>query len=306
MTTFRWHELNPDADLEGFSRDQLIDLLRQSLGSRSQGTSSYFDIFEQIGDALIIHDAQTGVIRDVNGSTLQMYGYEHKDELLGETVEMLSAKTQQFSEQVSRKLMENARAGVEQNFDWLCRKKDGMLFWVEVTLRACLIAGQQSVLAEIRDLSTRRAVNERVKSNLKNLEKLETPSASVEFTDLFNLEEIQAIQDLFARANGVASIITKVDGTPLTRPSNFCRLCSGIIRKTEKGRKNCYYSDSMIGRHHPEGPIIQPWRFQPPTSPVRPTCASRGSNRRLRRTGAPQLRFRVPREAGFPAKTPTR
>jgi PAS domain S-box-containing protein len=80
----------------------------------------------------------------------------------------------------------------------------------------------------------------------------------IDFNDLFNLEDIQRIQDLFAQATGVASIITAPDGTPITRPSNFCRLCSEIIRQTEAGLRNCYASDAIIGRHHPDGPVVQP------------------------------------------------
>ncbi len=81
---------------------------------------------------------------------------------------------------------------------------------------------------------------------------------AIEFEDLFNMDEIQLIQDRFAEATGVASIITHIDGKPITQPSNFCRLCSDIIRKTERGLVNCYRSDAIIGHHHPEGPIIQP------------------------------------------------
>jgi len=80
----------------------------------------------------------------------------------------------------------------------------------------------------------------------------------VEFQDLFDLEYIQKIQDAFAKATGVASIITSLDGQPLTRPSRFCRLCSEVIRGTGKGRQNCYKSDAALGRYNPAGPIIQP------------------------------------------------
>ena len=59
----------------------------------------------------------------------------------------------------------------------------------------------------------------------------------IQFTDLFNIQDIQRIQDVFSKATGVASLITKPDGTPITKPSNFCRLCNEIIRKTEKGLK---------------------------------------------------------------------
>ena len=79
----------------------------------------------------------------------------------------------------------------------------------------------------------------------------------IAFEDLFNIDDMQRIQDEFAMATGVASIITRIDGTPITAPSNFCRLCKEIIRKTDKGLSNCFKSDAMIGRYHPGGPIIQ-------------------------------------------------
>jgi len=82
--------------------------------------------------------------------------------------------------------------------------------------------------------------------------------SDIQFGDVFNLEDIQRIQDLFSDASGVASIITQPDGTPITNPSNFCRLCIDIIRKTEIGLKNCYHSDAMIGRYSPSGAIICP------------------------------------------------
>jgi len=75
--------------------------------------------------------------------------------------------------------------------------------------------------------------------------------------DLFSIDALQTLQDQFAQATGVASVITRPDGTPITRPSNFCRLCERIIRHTEKGRKNCFHSDSVIGRHNPDNPIVQ-------------------------------------------------
>ncbi len=79
----------------------------------------------------------------------------------------------------------------------------------------------------------------------------------VTFADLFDPDEIQRIQDEFSDATGVASIITHVDGTPLTAPSNFTALCSDIIRKTERGCLNCFRSDAAIGRYHPAGPVVQ-------------------------------------------------
>ncbi len=81
--------------------------------------------------------------------------------------------------------------------------------------------------------------------------------ADIQFSDIFDLDEIQRLQDLFSDASSVASIITHPDGTPITKPSNFSKLCNDIIRKTEKGLANCYKSDTIIGRYSATGPIVQ-------------------------------------------------
>ncbi len=81
---------------------------------------------------------------------------------------------------------------------------------------------------------------------------------NISFNDLFDLEEIQLLQDEFSNATQVASIITQPDGTPITQPSNFCRLCSDVIRKSKLGNINCCKSDAAIGKLCINGPTIQP------------------------------------------------
>ncbi len=79
----------------------------------------------------------------------------------------------------------------------------------------------------------------------------------IPFEEFFDLEEIQKIQDSFALATGVASVITTPDGRPLTRPSNFTRLCSQIIRASRVGSENCMRSDALLGAYNPDGPNIR-------------------------------------------------
>ncbi|WP_321342457.1 EAL domain-containing protein [Breoghania sp.] len=87
----------------------------------------------------------------------------------------------------------------------------------------------------------------------------ETPSDddNVTFEQLFDVEEIQKFQDEVSDAIGFASLITRPDGSPITRPSRFCRLCSDVIRSTAKGRANCYVSDCVIGAASTTGPRVQ-------------------------------------------------
>ena len=80
---------------------------------------------------------------------------------------------------------------------------------------------------------------------------------SIQLKDIFNIEELQHLQDLFSDATGVASIITTPEGIPVTKPSNFCRLCQDIIRKTKIGQQNCYKSDAILGAQNQAGSVIQ-------------------------------------------------
>ncbi len=78
------------------------------------------------------------------------------------------------------------------------------------------------------------------------------------FEDYFDVEAIQQIQDAFSEATNVSSVITDLDGRPITRPSRFCRLCNDVIRKTPMGLKNCMRSDASFGTKSPLEPIMRP------------------------------------------------
>ena len=109
-----------------------------------------------------------------------------------------------------------------------------------------------------KDVTERKRAKEALEKRIIALTRPLEDVGSIAFDDLLNLDDIQRLQDEFAAATGVASIITQPDGTPITKPSNVCRLCFDIIRKTENGCANCYKSDAEVGRYHPEGPIVQP------------------------------------------------
>ncbi|GAM08668.1 cyanobacterial phytochrome B [Geobacter sp. OR-1] len=110
----------------------------------------------------------------------------------------------------------------------------------------------------VRDITEQKQAEEALEKRILSLTRPLDDNWSIDFEDLFNLNDIQRLQDEFAQATGVASIITYPDGTPITQPSNFCRLCFDIIRKTEKGLANCYKSDAILGRLSHRGPAIQP------------------------------------------------
>ena len=111
--------------------------------------------------------------------------------------------------------------------------------------------------AMFEDITERRRAEDALHQRVIALTEPLDSSSTVQFTDLFNLEEIQKIQDAFAEVAGVGSIITRPDGVPLTRPSNFSRLCLEMFHRAERGQVTCYHADALLGRPSESGPIIQ-------------------------------------------------
>ena len=122
-------------------------------------------------------------------------------------------------------------------------------------LHATFVADR--LVVTFNDVTERRRAEDALSRRLVALTQPVDASADIAFDDLFDVHEIQRLQDDFAAATGVASIITHVDGTPITSPSGFCRLCEDIIRKTDTGLANCLVSDAALGRVGTEGPIVQ-------------------------------------------------
>jgi len=113
------------------------------------------------------------------------------------------------------------------------------------------------IFSIVQDITQQKLYEEALHKRVLALTKPMDNPEGLKFDDLFDIEELQRIQDTFAEATGVASLITYPDGTPITIPSNFCRLCN-LIRNTEKGQANCFRSDACIGKQVLDGPTIQP------------------------------------------------
>jgi len=83
------------------------------------------------------------------------------------------------------------------------------------------------------------------------------PDGEPSLLDFLPAQELQRMQDAFSAAVGLASVITDLEGRPLTRSSGFCRLCREVIRGTERGLRNCMRSDAALGAGGVDGPQVR-------------------------------------------------
>lgn len=71
--------------------------------------------------------------------------------------------------------------------------------------------------------------------------------ATLRLIDLVEKNKLEQILKAFTDVTKVASIITEVDGKPITEQHNFTSLCKNYSRSTPQGCQKCYESDSFGG-----------------------------------------------------------
>ena len=116
---------------------------------------SYRNIFEASGDAISVHDIETGALVDVNPAVDSLYGYT-REELLGAALGSLSLGEEPYTAERIWTLFQRARAEPQQ-FEWRGRHKDGGAHWEEITFRRARIGGVDRMLAFAREVTERKA-----------------------------------------------------------------------------------------------------------------------------------------------------
>jgi len=121
-------------------------------------------IYHNVNDALLIQDAATGAIVDVNRTMCGMFGYT-RAEALQLQVQDLSLDEAPYSQAEALSLLKLAARGIPQNFEWRSKKRDGTVFWTEVNLRRAAINGEQRIIVMVRDIEARKEAEEALRQN---------------------------------------------------------------------------------------------------------------------------------------------
>ena len=72
--------------------------------------------------------------------------------------------------------------------------------------------------------------------------------SSYHLLDLIDKDKLEEFLEIFTEVTGIASIITEVNGRPITKAHNFKGLCGKYSRSTAEGIRKCYESDCYGGR----------------------------------------------------------
>jgi PAS domain S-box-containing protein len=216
----------------------------------------FVDAFALSPDSININRLDDGVYIAINEGFTKITGYTEADVLGRSSLSdacMLWVDPKDRERLVAGLQASGEVTGLEAPF----RRKDGQVVTGLMSAKVLEIKGERNILSITRDITERKRLEAALEQRIIALTRPLGDGQRISFEELFNLPDLQRLQDEFARATGVASIITRPDGTPLTAPSNFTPLCGEIIRRTEKGRANCFRSDAALGRCHPEGPVVQ-------------------------------------------------
>ena len=217
----------------------------RNLSSEEEAEQRFERLFRRNPALMAVNSIDEGRFIDVNDIWLESLGFV-REEVVGKSPHELNLFSDiEKQQQTEKELWQTGRI---VNMELQVRCKDGSLrqgLFSGETIRS---HGQTFILTVMLDITERKRIEAALeKRMLALLQPLDT-AEDIAIEDLFNIDELQLFQDQFASATGVASLITRIDGTPITRPSNFTRLCADIIRQSPIGLANCQRSDALLGK----------------------------------------------------------
>ena len=140
----------------------------------------YRRLFEAAQDGILILDAQTGAITDVNPFLIKLLGYTREEFIQRKLWEVGAFKDIEASREAFEALRKNEYIRYE---DLPLRAKNGRLIDVEFVSNVYLVGGEKVIQCNIRDISERKQAQDAL---LKSQALLREQSVRDHLTNLFN------------------------------------------------------------------------------------------------------------------------
>ena len=162
------------ADIEAYVAIILdISQRKKFLMELKKREHEFTEIFNSTQEAILIYNFKTQTITDCNLATQKLYGYS-REELLGKPFGYLSSFNPPYTIEEAERIVQKVIAEGPQTYLWQGKKKNGELFWIEISLKTATIAGEKRFIAVVRDITERKAYQEKISQRKR------------EFREIFN------------------------------------------------------------------------------------------------------------------------
>jgi len=170
-------------------------------GALPEEEPNYRDIFNATSDGLFIHD-ETGKILLVNERTCAMFGFSDQ-EFRQLTIADISLNQPPFTQAEAIQHFGHALEKGSCKFAWRSKRKNGELFWSEVALRSCTIAGKQRIIASVRDIDDSKRAGDALRASESKLSKIFHSSSNGMALTEFDSGRIVDVNTTWSNATGI-------------------------------------------------------------------------------------------------------
>jgi len=146
-----------------------IDARKKADLTLIESEGKYRALFENEIDAIMILDAEAYTFFDVNDAWLRLYGYA-REELGALTAEDVSAEPEKTKQSIGRAVVSRSVYIPKRRH----RRKDGTVFWVDVSSGPMTIMGKTLIYAIMRDITERVEAQDALKASEEELQAIFT------------------------------------------------------------------------------------------------------------------------------------
>ncbi len=152
--------------------DKLQNTQLKLIENLKSSKAEFEEVFNSTNEAILIIDSESGEIIDVNNRTLEIFGYNNKNEILRLNFINFNTRNNQNSFNDLQTHFSKATNGDVQLFDLLSYKKNGDSFWVSISLKKSKIGGKERIIAVERNINERKKTEEELKNREQQLSTL--------------------------------------------------------------------------------------------------------------------------------------
>lgn len=202
-----------------------VDHLKRWKETAESLTTDQRAVFDEINDAIVIHDVNDNRIVDVNKAACDMFGYE-QEEMLKLCMGDLTADEPPYNQDDFLRWLKKPAELKIKRMEWKVRDKSGRTFWIELKSKRMEIGNEIRVVAVIQDITRRKYTDKELRELYEHYESL--------FENPADLVFVHDLAGNFISVNQAAERITGYWGEELVK-MNIQQLASSDSLKLLRG-----------------------------------------------------------------------